>query len=124
MRPQCIPPNILRVQFVSRGCNLVHPLHASLFQLLFLLPSGKSPTFQMLNATSPFGPAPEQGFFTYTLSNLLANLAKDTQDSDERYLIKSSKLNDLQTLYALSQCTQDLSSDDCRGCLEDIIRNK
>ncbi|KAK8470373.1 hypothetical protein PHAVU_004G125100 [Phaseolus vulgaris] len=83
----------------------------------------KSPTFQMLNATSAFSLAPEQGFFTFTLSNLLANLAKETRDSDERYLIKSSKLNDLQTLYALSQCTQDLSSDDCRGCLEDIIGN-
>ncbi|KAK7364264.1 hypothetical protein VNO80_12793 [Phaseolus coccineus] len=82
----------------------------------------KSPTFQMLNATSAFSPAREQGF-TFTLSNLLANLAKETRDSDERYLIKSSKLNDLQTLYALSQCTQDLSSDDCKGCLEDIIGN-
>ncbi|KAL9324294.1 hypothetical protein ACSQ67_009151 [Phaseolus vulgaris] len=35
---------------------------------------------------------------------MLANPAKKTKDSDERYLLKSSKLNDLQTLYALSQC--------------------
>ncbi|QCD95111.1 somatic embryogenesis receptor kinase 1 [Vigna unguiculata] len=83
----------------------------------------KIPTFQLLKVTSASSSAPEQEFFAFTLSTMLANLAKETQDSDERYLTKSSKLNALQTLYALSQCTQDLSSDDCRGCLEDINGN-
>ncbi|XP_020204532.1 cysteine-rich receptor-like protein kinase 10 isoform X3 [Cajanus cajan] len=80
-----------------------------------------SPTFQILNVTDTSDSIPEQEFFTYTLSTMLANLAKEIRDSNERYEIKSSKLNDLQTLYTLSQCTKDLSSDDCMGCLQDII---
>ncbi|TKY58577.1 Cysteine-rich receptor protein kinase 25 [Spatholobus suberectus] len=63
---------------------------------------------------------PGQDFFTFTLSNTLASLAEATGDTTERYGTKSLKLNDLQTLYTLGQCTQDLSSDDCKGCLGDI----
>ncbi|KAJ1407203.1 Serine/threonine-protein kinase, active site [Sesbania bispinosa] len=58
---------------------------------------------------------------TYLLSNALSETARQTAVSGERYGTKSLKLNYEQTLYILSQCTQDLSSDDCRGCLEDVI---
>ncbi|KAL9324295.1 hypothetical protein ACSQ67_009152 [Phaseolus vulgaris] len=83
----------------------------------------KSPSFHMLNAIVVSSTTPEQKFFTFTLSKMLANPVKETKDSDERYPIKSSKLNFLQTLYALSQCTQDLFSDDCKSFVEDIIGN-
>jgi len=81
---------------------------------------GKSPTFQRLNVTATSTPIPGQDFFTYILSTTLANLAKATGNSKEKYVTKSLKLNDLQTLYTLGQCTQDLSSDDCEGCISDI----
>ncbi|XP_004491668.1 uncharacterized protein [Cicer arietinum] len=63
----------------------------------------------------------EQNSFTNILSNQLSQLAKDTGNSVERYSAKSVKLNDVQTLYTLEQCTQDLSSDDCILCLNDVI---
>ncbi|TKY45071.1 Cysteine-rich receptor protein kinase 25 [Spatholobus suberectus] len=84
----------------------------------------KSPTFQILNVITTSGPVPEQEFFTFTLSNLLNNLAYAAWDAADRYATKSVKLNDLQTLYTLVQCTQDLSNGDCQGCLKDIINTK
>jgi len=63
----------------------------------------------------------DQNSFTSTLSNQLYKLATDTGDSDERYMTNSLKLNDVQTLYSLGQCTRDLSSHDCTSCLNDVI---
>ncbi|XP_017408618.2 LOW QUALITY PROTEIN: cysteine-rich receptor-like protein kinase 25 [Vigna angularis] len=80
----------------------------------------KSPMFQMLNVTATSSPIPGQDDFTYSLSTTLASLAKAAGDSAEKYVNKSIALNDAQTLYTLGQCTQDLSSDDCVGCLSDI----
>ncbi|XP_047177841.1 cysteine-rich receptor-like protein kinase 25 [Vigna umbellata] len=80
----------------------------------------KSPMFQMLNVTATSSPIPGQDDFTYSLSTTLASLAKAAGDSAEKYVDKSIALNDAQTLYTLGQCTQDLSSDDCVGCLSDI----
>ncbi|RDX60180.1 Cysteine-rich receptor-like protein kinase 25, partial [Mucuna pruriens] len=69
-----------------------------------------SPTFQKLNDTrTTSSPVPERDFFTTTLSNTLAKLALTAGDATEKY-----------TLYTLGQCTQDLSSDGCTGCLQDI----
>ncbi|TKY65620.1 Cysteine-rich receptor protein kinase 25 [Spatholobus suberectus] len=48
-------------------------------------------------------------------------MANKTGDSVERYRTGSLKLNDDQTLYILGQCTLDLSSNDCGGCLSDVI---
>ncbi|XP_061348331.1 cysteine-rich receptor-like protein kinase 8 [Gastrolobium bilobum] len=79
----------------------------------------KSPMFSELNITSR--PSKEQNFFTIILAKTLDQLAIETGDSDEKFGTKSAKLNDLQTLYSLAQCTQDLSGDDCRGCLGDVI---
>jgi len=63
----------------------------------------------------------DQNSFTSTLSNQLYKLATDTGESNERYMTSLLKLNDVQTLYSLGQCTRDLSSHDCTSCLNDVI---
>ncbi|KAK7314899.1 hypothetical protein VNO77_33429 [Canavalia gladiata] len=78
-----------------------------------------SPMFSELNITPVSGPTPEQSYFTFELSNALEKLA--VGDSSEKYVTLRSKLNAIQTLYTLAQCTQDLSGDDCDKCLEDLI---
>ncbi|KAL2334533.1 hypothetical protein Fmac_015746 [Flemingia macrophylla] len=81
-----------------------------------------SPAYQRLNVTSGLSSSvPEQEFFTYTLSTMLANMAEEISHTSERHVTETAKLNNLQTLYTLGQCTEDLSSDDCKSCLQDII---
>ncbi|KAL5142588.1 Cysteine-rich receptor-like protein kinase 19 [Glycine soja] len=80
----------------------------------------KNPTFEILNLITTSDPASDQDFFTYTLTKTLVNVTEAARDRNERYVTKSTKLNDLQTLYTLAQCTQDLSTDNCVGCLDDI----
>ncbi|KAK7380207.1 hypothetical protein VNO78_32705 [Psophocarpus tetragonolobus] len=81
----------------------------------------KSPVFSRLNLTRFSSTDKGQKFFIFVLSNALSKVAIQAGDSSERYGKKSLKLNNLQTLYSLAQCTQDLTSDDCKGCLGDII---
>ncbi|RDX96044.1 Cysteine-rich receptor-like protein kinase 8, partial [Mucuna pruriens] len=81
----------------------------------------KSPAFSKLNVTRFSSLDQEQKFFIYVLSNALSKAVIEAGDSDERYGTKSLKLNGLQTLYTLAQCTQDLTSDDCKGCLGNVI---
>jgi len=78
-----------------------------------------SPMYRDINITEDS--ITNQNWFTSTLSNQLTQLANDTGDSAERYKTNSLKLNDEQTLYSLGQCTQDLSSQDCASCLNDVI---
>ncbi|XP_014510523.1 cysteine-rich receptor-like protein kinase 25 isoform X2 [Vigna radiata var. radiata] len=80
----------------------------------------KIPMFQVLNVTTSSSPIPGQDFFTYSLSTALASLADEAGDTAEKYITKSLALNDVQTLYTLGQCTQDLSSRDCERCLADL----
>ncbi|KAK7380206.1 hypothetical protein VNO78_32704 [Psophocarpus tetragonolobus] len=126
--PLCAQCILNATQRISSNCNsfqeaIIWYSHCLLrySHRYFFSKMETSPTFRMLNLTHSSSPVPEQEFFTYTLSNMLANLAKEARDSNERYVIKSSKVNDLQTLYTLGQCTPDLSSDDCKGCLEYIV---
>ncbi|KAL9324296.1 hypothetical protein ACSQ67_009153 [Phaseolus vulgaris] len=44
----------------------------------------KNPTFQMLNVIDVSNTALEQKIFTFTLSNMLANMAKEINDSNVR----------------------------------------
>ncbi|KAG2384892.1 Cysteine-rich receptor-like protein [Vigna angularis] len=82
-----------------------------------------SPPFQMLSLINTFNDVQEQSLFTYTLSTTLYNLSEAAKRSTARYVTKSSLINDAETLYVLAQCTQDLSSDNCSLCLEDINKN-
>ncbi|KAL2320046.1 hypothetical protein Fmac_029015 [Flemingia macrophylla] len=79
-----------------------------------------SPSFQKLNVTTPSTHVPTQGFFNNKLSNTIEDVAEKAGDSDGKFVNKSLKLNPSQTLYALGQCTQHLSSDQCTACLESI----
>ncbi|KAG2404464.1 hypothetical protein LR48_Vigan03g068300 [Vigna angularis] len=56
------------------------------------------------------------------LSNQLAKVANMTGDTDNKFLTDESlKLNDEQTVFILGQCSSDLSSGGCSGCLSDMI---
>ncbi|CAJ2666847.1 unnamed protein product [Trifolium pratense] len=83
----------------------------------------KNHVYYEMNVTSDSSPNKEKNLFNFVISTTLSNVAIVAGDSDERYGTKSLKLNDLQTLYTLGQCTQDLTSDDCKGCLGDVIGN-
>ncbi|KAL9324204.1 hypothetical protein ACSQ67_009061 [Phaseolus vulgaris] len=78
----------------------------------------RSPVFSDLNITSR---NEEQSFFSVTLAKTLDKVAVMAGDSDERFGKYSTKLNDKQTLYTLAQCTKDLPTDDCKGCLGNLI---
>ncbi|KAJ1431383.1 Serine/threonine-protein kinase, active site [Sesbania bispinosa] len=80
-----------------------------------------SVVYYNLNITSKSIPKEEQDYFIVTLAKTLDKAAIQAGDSDRRYGTKSTKLNDVQTLYALGQCTQDLSINDCKGCLGEVI---
>ena len=83
----------------------------------------KTHVYYEINITSDSSPNKERNLFNFVVSTTLSNVAIVAGDSDERFGTKSLKVNDLQTLYTLGQCTQDLSSDDCKGCLGDVIGN-
>ncbi|GAU37148.1 hypothetical protein TSUD_293050 [Trifolium subterraneum] len=77
-----------------------------------------SPIYSYVNISSSIA---MQNIFTVILSTHLNQLATEAGNSIDRYTMKSLKLNAVQTLYTLEQCTQDLSSDDCTSCLNDVI---
>ncbi|XP_031499974.2 cysteine-rich receptor-like protein kinase 10 [Nymphaea colorata] len=61
--------------------------------------------------------------FNSQLGNLMANLSSTaTTDSSGRlFAAGETKFNDFQKIYGLVQCTRDLSSDGCSGCLSEGI---
>ena len=77
-----------------------------------------SPTFAMLNVTN-FNEY--ESTFKSLVFNAFTEVLNKTRDSDEKYSTKSIALNNYQKVYILAQCTRDLSSRDCGGCLYDII---
>ncbi|KAK8466377.1 hypothetical protein PHAVU_008G077300 [Phaseolus vulgaris] len=60
-----------------------------------------------------------------SFNSLLANTMRETADeaanSSKRYSAKQANLSEFQTLYCLTQCTQDLSFQQCSDCLDDAI---
>ncbi|KAK7380205.1 hypothetical protein VNO78_32703 [Psophocarpus tetragonolobus] len=77
-----------------------------------------SPVFSELNTTNT---DKEQNYFTVKLAKTLDQAAIQAGDSHVRNGTTTTKLNDVQTIYALAQCTQDLSIEDCKGCLGFVI---
>ncbi|KAM7275233.1 hypothetical protein ACFE04_017099 [Oxalis oulophora] len=52
---------------------------------------------------------------------LLSNLAGKAVASKEFYATGETKLDESRTLYGLTQCTRDISSEYCKNCLDQII---
>ncbi|KAL2334500.1 hypothetical protein Fmac_015713 [Flemingia macrophylla] len=75
------------------------------------------PRSSKLNITSTI--QEHNSFVTVVANTLDEAMSKARQN--QRYGTKSSKLNDEQTVYALAQCTGDLSADQCWECLGYIL---
>nr|XP_027062937.1 cysteine-rich receptor-like protein kinase 10 [Coffea arabica] len=62
--------------------------------------------------------------FVLLLGNLLYNAADQAanQTWGKKFAVQQANFSAFQTLYALTQCTPDISVDDCKGCLESAIR--
>ncbi|XP_054776913.1 cysteine-rich receptor-like protein kinase 10 [Prosopis cineraria] len=59
----------------------------------------------------------------YTTLNETADKAAKAPIGVEKYATKTSNLSAFQTLYCLTQCTPDLSPQDCRKCLSLVIED-
>lgn len=60
--------------------------------------------------------------FNSKTKELLSQLAKEAYvDANKMFASGETKLDESTTLYGLTQCTRDLSSDDCKKCLDDAI---
>ncbi|KAK7324774.1 hypothetical protein VNO77_28608 [Canavalia gladiata] len=59
--------------------------------------------------------------FNYKTRELLSDLAQKAYVNPKLYATGELKLEKSETLYGLTQCTRDLSSIDCKKCLDDII---
>ena len=80
-----------------------------------------SPTFREFNMADTFNSDDQQQNLTFTLGNTLSNLENAIREtSTKNYGTATAKLNDDHTLYALGQCTPDLSDEDCFTCLRNM----
>ncbi|KAK7374133.1 hypothetical protein VNO80_07559 [Phaseolus coccineus] len=78
-----------------------------------------SPRFVNLNFSNS---NPIQSSVASELSNQLAKVATMTGNTDNKFQTDDSlRLNDKQTVFILGQCSSDLSSNSCIGCLNDVI---
>ena len=59
--------------------------------------------------------------FNLKTRELLSQLSKKAYGNPKMYSTGESKLGDSEKLYGLVQCTRDLSSGDCKKCLDDAI---
>ncbi|XP_022641393.1 cysteine-rich receptor-like protein kinase 10 isoform X2 [Vigna radiata var. radiata] len=57
----------------------------------------------------------------YTTLNETADEAANSSNGAKLYATKQANISGFQTLYCLTQCTPDLSPQDCRRCLSDVI---
>ncbi|XP_047160894.1 cysteine-rich receptor-like protein kinase 25 [Vigna umbellata] len=78
-----------------------------------------NPRFYNLNISNS---SPIQSSVASDLSNKLAKVATMTGNTDNKFETDESlRLNDKQTVYILAQCSSDLSTNSCIGCLNDVI---
>ncbi|KAK7374132.1 hypothetical protein VNO80_07558 [Phaseolus coccineus] len=78
-----------------------------------------SPRFVDLNISNT---NPIHSTVASELSNQLDMVANMTGKTDNKfYTDESLRLNDKQTVFILGQCSSDLSTDGCNGCLNDVI---
>ncbi|WVZ05270.1 hypothetical protein V8G54_018616 [Vigna mungo] len=61
--------------------------------------------------------------FMNLLANTIKETAREAANSTNRYSAKQENLTESQTLYCLTQCTQDLSLQQCSDCLDEAISN-
>ncbi|XP_028808385.1 cysteine-rich repeat secretory protein 38-like [Neltuma alba] len=75
--------------------------------------------FYMLNVNNVTNP----DAFNYKTKELLSRLAEEAHGNPKMYAAGELKLEEGKnmTVYGLTQCTRDLSSDDCKKCLYDSI---
>ncbi|TXG55324.1 hypothetical protein EZV62_020580 [Acer yangbiense] len=59
--------------------------------------------------------------FNQNTRELLSQLAKEAQADSKFYAAGQKELNESTTLYGMTQCTRDLSSYECKKCLDGII---
>ncbi|CAK9187047.1 unnamed protein product [Ilex paraguariensis] len=59
--------------------------------------------------------------FNLKTRELLSQLSKNAYGNQKMYAAGESKLADSEKLYGLVQCTRDLSSGNCKKCLDDAI---
>ncbi|KAJ1418102.1 Gnk2-homologous domain [Sesbania bispinosa] len=75
--------------------------------------------FYMWNLNSVSDPTT----FNYKTKELLSQLSYKAYVNPKLYATGELKLGKSETLYGLTQCTRDLSSVDCKKCLDDAIND-
>ncbi|RDY07265.1 Cysteine-rich receptor-like protein kinase 25, partial [Mucuna pruriens] len=61
--------------------------------------------------------------FMNFMSESMEKTAREAANSGNRFSTKEANLSKIQTLYCLAQCTQDLSPQNCKTCLDRAIGN-
>ncbi|OMO66279.1 hypothetical protein COLO4_30654 [Corchorus olitorius] len=59
--------------------------------------------------------------FNKKTKEMLSELAEEASESPKLYATEETELYGNTTLYGLTQCTRDISSSDCKKCLDSII---
>ncbi|VVA38321.1 PREDICTED: cysteine-rich [Prunus dulcis] len=73
--------------------------------------------FYMWNVQEVDDPTP----FNEKVKELLSGLSTKASSNPKFYATGELELSSSETLYGLTQCTRDLSSSDCKKCLDDAI---
>ena len=87
--------------------------------VLFFSIVATSPEYSLFNADDVSSNSTTS--FMNFLRNTMNRTAEAAADSEARFSTKEANLSHSQTLYALAQCTQDLSPQNCRTCLAEAI---
>ncbi|RHN82103.1 putative Gnk2-like domain-containing protein [Medicago truncatula] len=102
-------------------CLLRYSYHSLLSRI-----DTSAPKFHQFNLANSSNLNLLHRFTTWKLADILHEVG-NLQTGDrtiKNYETRSVKLNDLQPIYTLAQCTPDLSDTDCRACLQNIFQNE